>query len=679
MCNVPFCSAPPTSVIRCLRCYREVLVCDSHLNIVLSQCDVCGGTEYSEAQRLPQLGPPPALPSLLGESQPSSSRGMDISTPAISVIQSLVDERTAASDSSPDPVAAPPSAFVSSIARCPYRQHQQLAWCASTDELMLPIRICRDKVVSLGHSFAAMSVREKYLQEESGVRIRSGAADGPNNALCELRLLLVNERCEALQIAVRFADQVGRHLLFRSTGGHVLWRDPGSGDEVVRTHLCHTERIEGYAADEIFVHAGCYSFFDTVVDDAEPRLATPEQYVTHHEESYRLLVGGSDNAQLFHHSEQAIFKMLFDYPNVVADVITAVLGSGAALGLTAGCGQPLRLVAISVDIYTTRSACVDCSRAASRTRENAQHFFNQVIRDVPRSLRAVVVDRDIRTVIRFACEVPFTGCPSPEALPELPAQPDALTLHALPSRRIAHRNGENEPDVVFQIVRLPVNSQNALPLLTTGSQSRELTAVERALRQHRELNGPVQRDQIPGMVQGSRLTGSHALLLALEFHLRWEREKPAVIPGIKGFFPAPNTLPFAYRLESIVRVAAALKVSAQDVVLCLVRNFRRFLVGHGQAAGPFDRAFMQQLLAQSVLAIAKDIQERHGGVPADMLELLKAIGMTGAGLCTAALATIEGEIGAALDEQTATGENRALNLAIDFGLMKTYRTHVRRG
>lgn len=660
MCQFTGCTTPHTRIWRCNACGMEFLVCDVH-----SGPDRCPhAQQHGDAGfHYVSLQPAPDPPS---------------TSPTPMVLQNLVDNRN---QTQSDPTSNDVQPVDQSTTSCSQTQ-PQLAWCAAPADLALPVEVCPQQTVVLGHSFGAMAERERYLREASGIKVAHGAASGPNNALCELRLLLVNERCEAIQIAVRLLDQDGRHLLFRSTGGHVLQRDPQDPTrELLRTHDVRVTESAGYDTQETFVHVGCYSFFDAVSDaQDEPRLQTHQQYVLHHEGTYRELVGGSDNAQLFHHSEQAVFKVLYDYPNVVADVLQQVL-SNLRHPFLANLTKSIRLAAVAVDIFTTRSACVDCCRAARSIRTASQHFFGQVAKDVGTTLggRVVVDDSGIR-VVRIACAVAFLGCPS-SAAKGAPASGIGV-VHALPSSDTTQQLLPREPHLVVQRVRVSANSQSARPLLTTGSASRERTAVDIAIQVNRQLLQPLSSSaQIPGVVGGSGLhRGSDRIMLGLFYRQRLDRTKRPSDYALYMDHPE-QVIPCLLWLETAIQVAARTAVSKEVLLRTILRNYREFLLNQQGAPAVFDYGYMADLIKRCLRQIAVDKQRELNSLSSEDFIYLAQVAQWLEGktpeIGEAFLGEIRKEIEEALAENTATGENRALNLAIDFGLMDFYRSKLR--
>jgi hypothetical protein len=653
VCNFNQCPTQPTRCFRCTSCGFELFLCDVHNPP--SQCFTCKGGSFYLHRRL--------------DVQQQNDKENDKDEEIDDLMQSLVDDRVI-SMSNNNGIEE----VEETTTPCGLRGTSELAWCETTNDLVLSIEICKDVKVEIGHSFGAMSAREAYLREEAGTTVKNSSANGPNNAMCELRILLVNERCEALQIAVRFRDNNGNHLLFRSTGGCVLQQDPEDAKKTfVRSHDCDCTASDGYLKKETFVHAGCYSFFDQI-DDAydEPRLMTPDKYKDHHEGEYcKLVETSSSNAQHFHHSEQSIFKLLYDYPNVVADAIIEVMSNLNSGFFTNLKGIPI-VAALVLDIFTTRTACVDCLTAGKCVRTKNQHFFGQALKDVVKTLSGKIgVANQVTTVIRFAAAVAFTGCPSKKALENLEKQTSSAMLHALPSEDIAITTlGLNEPPIVFLNVAVPVNANSCMTLLTTGTISRERTDVMIALSTVRQLLTITRVDQIPKAVANSGLNRKMSkVVMAIAL---WERVAPKTNEMAFLYQGGSLVVPFVLRLECVLEVAVVCKIGIDDIVYAILRNYRAFFEGHKNMPQPFDAVAVLKIVNKALIASFK-LGTISEGVKNFMPLLGKALGTKSDAFADTFLKMIKEEIADALREQTATGENRARNLAIEFNLLDYYK------
>ncbi len=602
----------------------------------------------------------------------SGGSGPSASPDVGSLLQSVVDHRASLMSTAPSTTGATTGcgSMVPTV------------WEPSTDDLVAPITICTGVTVALGHSFAQMADRERYLREASGVYATSSSVDGPNNALGEIRLMLATARCRAIQVAIRFTDTSRRHLLFRSTAGHVLIFNEARVP-VVRTHATVSALTnDGYAREETFVHAGAHSFFVQDLGAAdEPRLQTPELYAAHHAGTYRGLVGGVDNAQQFHHSEQAFFKLLYDYPNAVSDAIDFVLQDFLTTPglLQPPLSQPLRLCAISVDVYTTRAACAGCLASSQAVQTAAQHFFAVAIKDVgmrthPMTLQ---VDPGIRKLVRIACARPFTGTPSGSSVKSTPLGGDG-TYHALPADPIAVR-AVDEPPIFYRILQVPVNHESARPLLRTGTERTEVTWVDRALRAVRELDSSLSTPVAAwwSKFYSKEKTLPDGILLAAELMRLDERVHKRVhhkfdasdvncftldrirfaVQQVRAFAGGQFAEVFPFFVVGVLRYFHAL--FDDDPYFPWKKNY----------TGRFDGVFFVKVIRVALT------QPELGETEPDPL-LVGAAEFLAKNTQAAIQRTLDlvaEEIQANLDEQTATGENRALNLAIEFGLVEEFQ------
>jgi hypothetical protein len=312
----------------------------------------------------------------------------------------------------------------------------------NTDQMGVTVKVCNgiEQVEAvLGHSFAEMRQAEKEIRKQCGVSVKHGSASGMNIALMELRLLLVDSDCNIFQIAVRFADKLQRNILLCSTAGTVLTDQSEitrlealgqmaspeeqlvvaelkarklGGDKLVRCCASST----AYAGRQLFALCGAYSFFQP----GDGVALAAERYEVEHEGVYRKLVGAPDHPQLFHHSEQAGFKALLQQIQILARIITT-LRARAILPNT-----KLSLEAVSIDVFTTRSVCNGCMRAAQTVLVSDGHFFALALKAVVAKCPNVVIDR-VRKLIRFDCEVMFkdglVSCDLPKS---------CLILHGTP-------------------------------------------------------------------------------------------------------------------------------------------------------------------------------------------------------------------------------------------------------
>lgn len=652
MCDSPGCQSAATRNFRCTTCGYELFLCGVHDSP--NGCFICQQGAFYLYRQLQVV-----------QQDDQQNQNVHVND----VVQNVVNDRIGDDDVEMVEQTTTP---------CQLRGTPDLAWCEDTDGLVLQVEICKDIQVSIGHSFGAMSIREAYLREEAGTKVHNGAASGPNNALCELRILLVNERCEALQIAVRFRDGNGRHLLFRSTGGCVLQRNPDDLENaIVRSHDCHCTASDGYLDQESYAHVGCYSFFDQI-DDAydEPRLMTGDRYRKHHEEDYREIVEASSNAQLYHHSEQAIFKLLYDYPNVVADAILEVMTSPDSRWFFGNLTQLPEVAALVLDIFTTRTACVDCLKGGRCARTKSVHFFSQALQDVVQTLSGRIgVSQNVRTHMRFAAAVAFLGCPTSEALQHLVQTTTSSMMHALPSENINVTSlSDDEPPIVFLNVSVTANSPSCMQLLTTGSASRERTEVDIALTTARQLLNITRIDQIPQTVEMAGLTlETSKVMMALRLYLKFE---PSVDDVAFFYDHRLDIVPFAPRLECVLEVAVVNGIGDEDILYAILRNYGAFFEGQRNTPKPFDAGGLLRIMDFALRHIYKMNTEMNilsKGAFGRVGRLGSTISQQLDELAAWFLGLIQKEILDALSQETATGENRARNLAIEFNLLDFYK------
>ena len=650
-CQASGCPAKATRQWRCWNgpCPCVVEVCDLHEPDICPACGTAGA--FIPPQRV--LAPAP------------------FSVQAF--ISDLVQARAIAA-SSPRAVSDQP---MTDTLPCATSAEPAIGWCAGIDELAIPVRVCEHKVVRMGHSLGAMAEREKYLRQESGVRIVSGKATGPNNALFELRLLLVNRQCQTFQYAFRFCDGEGRHLLFRSTGGHVLMRNPTDLSLTqVRRHEVRCRARPGYAAVEQYVHVGCYSFFnkDTTGTD-EDRFQVAEQYRKHHEEDYCRLVGASANPQLFHHSEQGVFKLLYDYPNLVAEALAQAIQAYPikfALG-------PLRVAAIGIDIFTTRSACSDCRSAATVSRSADQHFFKRMKADVnSRLANKVVVDDGCLPVVRIACAASFSDCPSTPQFQLATAEQLPAVLHALPADASGSDLAEDEPDIVFINFRVPVNSPGCIQtLLTTGDHAHEPTAVMRAISMQRTLGEQINFGDLVRVVVRSGLNKpDDQIVLAMHYLRQCERKAPSSAVQV-SYDKYAALLPHIRRIEYLLQVKEVCNIRADRFVSAIMRNFSLVFPDENGTCAPFVLEALMKRFANCLVGIVA-LNDKSNPAAASAQKMLDEFLPYYQKFMADFIESIKALIKLGLAEGTATGENSALNLAIEFGMRDYYDEQSRK-
>lgn len=305
-------------------------------------------------------------------------------------------------------------------------------WTKDSKELVEKAKVIKDeKEYTLGHSFDAMAERERAIRPDYDIPKQSPLPPGtPNNAIPEIRILVANAEGKAMQVAARVTDvKSGNFLVFSSTGDQGLKtkKDADNAPEVKTTDI----RPQPYAAgmdavNEKFSPVGGFSFYDPSRSKEKPAEAKPFQQALSKEEEEEdkmaVLASGGESAsrekettetlvdiekrlgkqqshqnrhnsyeiykddhdtyyknkvmevhgkdgEAFHHSEQGVFKMLYEQPQIVYNALQSVEKS-----LIEQLGEgDLQVMAVSVDIFTTRSACSNCGGASEKVLED--HFF----------------------------------------------------------------------------------------------------------------------------------------------------------------------------------------------------------------------------------------------------------------------------------------------------------------
>lgn len=380
----------------------------------------------------------------------------------------------------------------------PTQDKSNTCWKSDDNGLLLQVADCRGTPILMGHSFAEMREREARLRQTSGVTESGATVDGPNNALLEIRVVLANEQCETMQLAIRLEDADHTQLLFRSTGGVVLMNpkseakkyqqtaellkklheqtnDPAvlhqlrlaetwvrflsdSPPRLVRMHkLENLDSSYGVpVSEENFMQVGSYSFFNP------GRYKTPEQYKNFHDGPYKTaMVGGGSDLQ-FHHSEQAIFKCLYENAGMIADILK---------NYPAAARFPI-VLAISVDIFTTRAACSRCRAGGRTVLESKEHFFGLAIAAIKKELGDKFNTNAVKPYLRVDCAFPFDNSPSTGS----ECKPGSNLVHAV-SRKNAVGNGKGTGELHYLRYVVPVNLYDE-QLLTDGTDARVKSKVE---------------------------------------------------------------------------------------------------------------------------------------------------------------------------------------------------------
>lgn len=336
----------------------------------------------------------------------------------------------------------------------PITDQAQLSSCSTgkviyDSKLAVGLDVCGGDITTLlGHSFAGLRTLERSLRKWAGISTSGETVSGPNIALGEIRMLLTNADCEVFEFAFRLVDQRERTFVFRSTGGTVLVPKAEllrlqagvisateglvltelqtcSGDELPLVR-CFAESAQSeFTTSQLYAMAGAYSFFQPEEGKAahEVNLAA-SAYKLGHDGAYRLLMEAPDSNELFHHSEQALFRALYEHPELLEDAIDL------ALMMELLPDEPLRLEAVALDVFTTRQACRNCMKGAAKVLDHDAHFFSRALAVLAEKLPQIDL-RKVRRFVRFDCDFRFDE-PTKPALSKV-----SCILHGLPGKPIA--------------------------------------------------------------------------------------------------------------------------------------------------------------------------------------------------------------------------------------------------
>ena len=351
-----------------------------------------------------------------------------------------------------------------------------------TSEMAVKITIgngMEAREVILGHSFHAMRAAEKELRAQCGIRVSGESTSGMNIALMELRALLVDSEGKVYEIVIQLCDQFSRNILLCSTGGIVLTekaeitrleelkqkqaakdnellvldeltkRDQAS-DKLVR--CCASQNA--YAGSKIFAFCGAYSFFNSGGQTSHDLKIAADSHQATHDGAYRKLVCGPPNNQLFHHSEQTGFKLLYENPELLVKALRKCLGDELLSTVK------LRLAAVAIDLFTTRSACFGCMDGSAAVLSSG-HFFEKALLKLGEAFPQTVVTKDVLKIVRIDCETPFQKLHSPQLT-------DGILLHGHPRQQQGVMPAQTN---TLKICRLEIMcNANDNPLLEFGSQ-----------------------------------------------------------------------------------------------------------------------------------------------------------------------------------------------------------------
>lgn len=351
-------------------------------------------------------------------------------------------------------------------------------WVDSSDQLVTAAKVTRGmQEYTLGHSFDAMAERERALRPEYNIRSNRNDTDllpgSPNNAIPEIRILVVNGAGQAAQIAARIVSPgLDKFLVFRSTGDQGLRIRNTQNEEVVRSSDLQPQAY-GPNQDrqpESFSPVGAYSFHDPSraeqpgANAHERRHRSYDIYKEDHDTTYKSEVMEVEGkaGEHFHHSEQAVYKMLYEQPEIV---FNALQQAEPRLVQELGADQDLEVLALSVDIFTTRSACPNCGGSADKLL--GEHFFSLAQAHLNQQQRKTdqpeggtyVIAQDYQRFIRFESDYAHGSTPgSAEEWQQANHGATPNVLHAPPRRNEAiprpdQRQGSsgNSPVIVVSV------------------------------------------------------------------------------------------------------------------------------------------------------------------------------------------------------------------------------------
>lgn len=371
-----------------------------------------------------------------------------------------------------------------------------------SDEMAVTVKVCNGFEMTdaiLGHSFHAMRAAEQAIRKQCGVSVSGGTAKGMNVALMELRLLLVDKECNLYQIAVQLCDPYSRNLLLCSTGGVVLTEETeitrlqalqastaATPEELLVLAELMTRKANGhrlvrccaspqaYGGSQLFAMCGAYSFFNSGGQIGENLKIAATTYQQTHDGTYRKFVNGPNHDQLFHHSEQTGFKALFQNPDLLVRVLRFAFEQGFLKDLR------VSLEAVSIDVFTTRSACRGCMEC-SVCLLSSGHFFDKALAAVEQAFSSdVVVIENVRTLVRFDCAAMFNdGLLSPK-LPK-----GCVIVHGIPRKE---QGAVPDTQGAFATYRIPLtcNATDNL-LLDSGSQKQFLPEILRKIQEEMKI------------------------------------------------------------------------------------------------------------------------------------------------------------------------------------------------
>ena len=537
-------------------------------------------------------------------------------------------------------------------------------WLPDPSKLSPPIEICPMTTVVLGHSFAEMREYEEALRASTGITIKFGwAAKGcPNNALAEVRLLITNNQCEYRQIRIRFCDERGNIMLFRSTGGRIMEYelDDAGGyaydDKNCRKKSAKVVKATGKSVPEkSFVFVGAYSFC------SDKTQAGQEEYRRQHDTEHMSTMKVQGKAgEHFHHSEQGFFRLLFDHPGILKQALDHFQTQD-----TVFCSKgPIVVHAVCADIFTTRAACDNCKKGSIVVCDLKEHFFEQALAQID---GIFTVASGVMKLVRIDCAVPHNNTPTKATAENTPLVPKGI-LHALPSAGSIDANGQNVYEINYL---MPVNQ--AVFILQAFTESRELTEIERLLRTSRELGAPIkQRSHIPGELAKTfsylaKRDPNTFLRLALEMEMKLELTtqqelKPLARAGLTG----PGDTQEMRKLRTVVMSGLEAGIPPETILSMIIRNYKDFgMTSPDEAIAKAGKACMYQIRDNGTA------KEKFHGVGAYFAEKEEADALTD---------DVKNEVAMEIKQLVKAGDDdslqQAAKLAEDFGQQKAYDSAI---
>ena len=684
------CGTPTVDFYICGTGCTRAYLCPLHAPGPSASCNGCGSSLRRE-RHLP-LSPPVEEKETGGSESKSSKRALEEDTKVKSG-----DERLKRA------LVAEEELDLGAVATCSV----DTTWVANDTALNIDLGMCGETPLVLGHSFAALRARERLLRPESGVYESKGIVQGPNNALAEVRVLLTNDTCQVVQLVIRLVDSDNQHLLFRSTGGTlyinpkaeikrlsekktVLTLQVSSGKDTegllakeirmietqiehfieepaekwVRCHeiTCTQPFSPSYPAGiERFMQVGSYSFYDPGRSATEKRHKSPHQYKCFHDGEYRLLMNAPSNYQQYHHSEQAVFRCLYEN----TDLLVAVLQDAKWYRALRKTGGPPTLRAVSVDIFTTRAACATCQKGAQSVLL-AKHFFSEALDAVRKKLATTyVVATHVRTFVRIDCAYAFGGS---ETMGEAKAKATDRLLHVIPRSKADSLKDESSRYIFPERYIVKANRYPD-ELLTDGTDSREKSTLEKYKDQLIRLGNV---DSPPGLMkavalglESYSLSNKEKIILILHLAERTSKKMSGV--SQREFCRDFSEKGVEEKLHNLaLHVSTAAKLILQTVHTSLSPISQVVVIARNCSVLWDCPSYSDAVFWAIIVGYAHGIGKTMSSTQAE-------------GIKKTFLEEVWKEIKALVDDETdsATNETAALNLAAEFGLWDEYLEYRR--